>query len=227
MLKTCSKCGIEKEATEFHRSSRTRDGRQSRCITCANAYSREWRQANPEYEREYYSANRDRKRDYYAANREHRTEYNREYHAANRDRLREYIRKWRQENPDAVRAHANNRRARLINAEGEITADIIQDLFNRFPVCSCGQPTEHLDHIQPLSRGGSNLPDNLIPLCSACNLQKSAKTAEEYLLTLEDTLGAARYLLHTTAGGHSFNQEPIQITPGHQILWTVAYPNPL
>jgi 5-methylcytosine-specific restriction endonuclease McrA len=34
----------------------------------------------------------------------------------------------------------------------------------------CGQPA---DHVNPVSRGGSDSPTNLQALCSSCNLTKS------------------------------------------------------
>lgn len=41
------------------------------------------------------------------------------------------------------------------------------------PFCAeCGRPAEHLDHVQPIARGGTDQPANLQPLCSACNLAK-------------------------------------------------------
>lgn len=41
------------------------------------------------------------------------------------------------------------------------------------------------DHVVPLSRGGSNNIDNILPACKGCNCSKSAKTLEEYLSLLD------------------------------------------
>jgi len=37
----------------------------------------------------------------------------------------------------------------------------------------CGAPWEHIDHVKPISKGGSNWPANLRPACEPCNLRKS------------------------------------------------------
>lgn len=40
--------------------------------------------------------------------------------------------------------------------------------------------TFHIDHLHPISRGGSNDPDNLLPACKSCNSSKSARSIEEF-----------------------------------------------
>lgn len=46
---------------------------------------------------------------------------------------------------------------------------------------ACGSTEDlHVDHIIPLSRGGTNDLDNLQMLCSRCNLSKGTKTMEEW-----------------------------------------------
>jgi hypothetical protein len=37
MTKRCSKCGLVKELSDFHRSATSRDGRTSRCKSCRSA----------------------------------------------------------------------------------------------------------------------------------------------------------------------------------------------
>ena len=49
--------------------------------------------------------------------------------------------------------------------------------------CYCDEPAEHLDHVQPVSRGGVDEPRNLVPACAACNLSKADHTLAEWALS--------------------------------------------
>lgn len=40
--------------------------------------------------------------------------------------------------------------------------------------------TWNIDHLLPISRGGSNAPSNLVLSCESCNLSKNNKTAAEF-----------------------------------------------
>jgi 5-methylcytosine-specific restriction protein A len=41
------------------------------------------------------------------------------------------------------------------------------------PCALCDAPAEQLDHIRPVSRGGTDHPTNVQPLCAVCNRDKS------------------------------------------------------
>lgn len=45
----------------------------------------------------------------------------------------------------------------------------------------CDAPAAHLDHVQPLSRGGRDILSNVVPACASCNLSKAALTLAEWL----------------------------------------------
>lgn len=47
----------------------------------------------------------------------------------------------------------------------------------------CGALAEHLDHVVPLSKGGTDTEDNMVPACAGCNLSKGAKTLAEWAET--------------------------------------------
>lgn len=45
-MKKCSKCFIDKDTTEFHRHSGTKDGLQPDCKECKKGYRKKWYEAN-------------------------------------------------------------------------------------------------------------------------------------------------------------------------------------
>lgn len=47
----------------------------------------------------------------------------------------------------------------------------------------CGRDAEHLDHVEPLAKGGADAERNIVPACAQCNLSKGAKTLAEWALT--------------------------------------------
>lgn len=106
--------------------------------------------------------------------------------AGYRDRSREYLRAWLSENKDKVRVYFGNRRAREKGADGVYTEEDIVEInqSQNFSCTYCGASTKeeyHVDHIEPLSRGGSNWPRNLQILCPSCNMSKNAKNHCEFL----------------------------------------------
>ena len=144
---------------------------------------RDYRVANADkvrdYMRNYHAAHRDKSREsarkYRAANPEKDRERHRKYNAANKDKSRERLRKYRATHPDVVRAQKHRRRS-LINTSivDAPTARQIEEIM-REPCIYCGEPSEHLDHVIPLSRGGTHEIDNLVPACAKCNVSKWAK----------------------------------------------------
>ena len=48
---------------------------------------------------------------------------------------------------------------------------IKKDFYGK-PCVKCGKPADTIDHIVPVSRGGTNDTSNLQPLCRSCNQHK-------------------------------------------------------
>lgn len=46
--------------------------------------------------------------------------------------------------------------------------------------CGAEDVALQLDHVIPRSRGGSDLPENLVPACKPCNTSKGAKSVKEW-----------------------------------------------
>lgn len=105
--------------------------------------------------------------------------------ANNPERVREKSKRYRDTHPEAVTADRQMRRARLLQAEGVHTAKDIQILLSlqkyKCVYCSASiKDNYHIDHIEPLSKGGSNWPHNLQATCPKCNLNKHAKDPIKY-----------------------------------------------
>jgi len=155
--------------------------------------ARAWAAANPERKakrmRAWRTANREHRAEYQrkwrANNREHTAEYDRTRRAANREHEAERMRAYFAANPGMRAANKRRRRARMRGAEGTHTAADIQAQYTRQKgrCFWCGEKvgdTYHVDHVVPLSRGGSNGPENLVIACPACNLRKHDKLPHEW-----------------------------------------------
>lgn len=57
-------------------------------------------------------------------------------------------------------------------------------------VYGCGRPADHLDHIHPISRGGSNAIINMAAACTPCGQSKGDLTVMEWLLVLAAEIAA-------------------------------------
>lgn len=138
----------------------------------ARQYERKRRLENPEVkEMSRLSARK---------NREKRNAFSRLYYQKNKPFLIEKMKEYRNENKELFLNHVRKRRARIAGAEGSHTANDIKNILklqrNRCASCKIDVSSGyHIDHIFPISRGGSNSPDNLQILCEPCNKAKHAK----------------------------------------------------
>lgn len=63
----------------------------------------------------------------------------------------------------------------------EVRRAVLERDRNICRYCGASEPTMHVDHVIPISRGGSNDEDNLVAACPACNLSKHAKSVEDWM----------------------------------------------
>ena len=68
--------------------------------------------------------------------------------------------------------------SRDTGGEWEKTREIIFSRDNY--ICRyCGALAEHIDHVIPVCKGGTNDLDNLVAACASCNLSKGGRTPAE------------------------------------------------
>ena len=89
------------------------------------------------------------------------------------------------ENPDLVQNRLDRRKELEENARGYYTDSDIRKIRKELEdQCRfCSAPLNRggeIEHLTPLSRGGTNYPRNLTLACLNCNREKTNKTLEEY-----------------------------------------------
>lgn len=181
-MKTCRACGIEKPIEEFHKASKTPDGRQYRCKECAISAARQRALDNPEAKREADRRYRqtDRYRERRAArraaqrdtiNEQKRASYYR-HHDENLEKLRnrqadpEFRRKareryalWRERHPRA--AYASTLR-RFYDTTLEQFDAMVLAQEGRCAICDRSTPDLVVDHCHAQGHVRALL-------CPACN----------------------------------------------------------
>lgn len=179
-MKRCAKCGQEFPRTPdfFSLDKRNSDGLGASCRTCERErnriYMRERRKREPDLTARYYAKNRDKERERLDR-----------WNAANPDSVKERVKRWAQENRDKRRASELRRRAQKRQSGGDHTAaDIQRQCKAQKGKCYyCGVKVGdgyHVDHVVPLSRGGSNGPENIVIACPSCNSRKHDKLPHEW-----------------------------------------------
>lgn len=170
-VKPCIRCG----AVDRYKSGR--------CRPCAIKFAINWNERNPEKVKEI-----DRKR--HRKNAQKRNAKSKEWRKLNPERAKNNIIKWCEKNKNIMHIYYtksnHNRRARLKSCNGKVSLDIIDKLLklqNGRCAC-CGKKLDgkyHLDHIIPLTLGGTNTDDNVQLLLPKCNLRKGAKHPMDYM----------------------------------------------
>ncbi len=194
----CYKCGQLKPLADFYHDPKS--GRPwSQCRPCRNAQLREnYRHRGAEetkYRRDRYrnispeALEQKRKRELLRLQKEEikkkKAEYDREYHRRPEVRARDRARVTSENGRKRRRVIRHNRNA----MEGRFTQDDIERIakmqMGRCAICrkKIGKD-QHIDHIIPIKRGGTNWPRNLQLLCPPCNIKKSARDPLDHMRAL-------------------------------------------
>lgn len=149
---------------------------------------KKWRGINPGYHKEYGKR-------YYQKNYEKYKESGEKRYKDNP----EYLKKWRESNSEKVKKYIRNylktekgkasaqrgkfkRQAKERKTINTLTSqewlDILEAYNYRCAYCDIEFDCENLperDHVIPISKGGDNIKENVIPACRSCNAKKNNK----------------------------------------------------
>jgi 5-methylcytosine-specific restriction endonuclease McrA len=153
--------------------------KQSRCALCVKQRSRE-------YYRAHSTRIKQRVLQKYKENSltseqiEQRRKASRHYAEQHPDRILASVLHWQRSHPERHRllqaTHSSRRRANKARVLGTLTADEWREILVYFNhACAYCLRTDlplTQDHIIPLSRGGSDTKENVVPACSSCNSRK-------------------------------------------------------
>jgi len=110
------------------------------------------------------------------------------YNETHRDEIHAYMHDYVREHPEVSQRYRRRRRAWLAEAEGNFTPEEFrlkcEAYDNRCFYCDCEEVLV-ADHTTPLSRGGSDNIENIVPSCADCNNRKHTMTYDEFVETLD------------------------------------------
>ena len=176
-MKTCTRCKIEKELSEFIKHKNTKDGLNIYCKSCKKEYDKEHYQANKERYQE-------RRKERYQDNKERIKEQVKEYRQANKERLNEYERQRRQTDPlYKIKKNLRTRTSIAFKNKGYSKNTKTQEMLGvDWEICKAHIERQftkgmnwdnygewHIDHIIPLA--SAKTPERLKKLCHYSNLQ--------------------------------------------------------
>jgi 5-methylcytosine-specific restriction endonuclease McrA len=116
-------------------------------------------------------------REYNKKNREQHRKRSIEWTKNNPEKRKEIRKRWTEKNWDRIIAIAQNRRAAFGSISGEEWTELKKRCGGVCISCHRVRPLT-IDHIKPLSKGGTNTIENVQPLCKSCNSSKGAREVD-------------------------------------------------
>lgn len=156
-MKTCTKCGITKPETDFY-FRKDNNKYRNECKDCTKKFKAQ-RESKPGVKEERARKERERRK-------------------LHKDRINATLKKQRSTylKEKVKMQNANNsHKRRVITKDGTTTAELIEWKSTQIPICVYCGATHNLsiDHIVPLSKGGTHTTDNLALACLSCNYSKN------------------------------------------------------
>lgn len=183
--KTCSTCKQIRPVSEFRQSSRYRTGYVSCCKECQRKSARDWKRRNKERMREYNARQRA----------EHPERSKRWWASLTGEKRQRYLKdKRRRANTPKGRLYSLNRfhQRRSLIKKGDVTPKWIKQLRQTQTHCAyCGckftaDLRSTIDHVIPISKGGTHTKDNIVLACQSCNSSKGNRILESLPISFDN-----------------------------------------
>jgi len=186
--KQCKYCNTTKNTSSFATRKDT-GNTQNKCKECTYIYMKEYRTVNSDAILKNRTLNKENIN-------KNRVSSDRKYRDNNKAKIKEIGQKYRQTEKGRT-SHLNSeaKRRHLIKTKRynlpmviryPLTKELQNLLIQQNNQCNnCNidlSENKHLDHHVPLSKGGTHSIDNVVWLCRACNLKKSASMPTKLLL---------------------------------------------
>ena len=171
-LKRCTKCGENKPNTNeyFAFSNKSKGILRPSCKVCDKKYRENNKDSLTEYHKKYRENNKGKIKESW-----------KKYYENNKDKIKEY----RENNKDKIKGYTHKRRALKLGNGGSYTKSQWLDTLEYFDYkCAytgeCIKHSCHVEHIVPISKGGTSYIWNLVPSTASANLSKQNRDMEEW-----------------------------------------------
>lgn len=203
--KVCKVCNELKTFDCFSKNKKMKDGYLNKCKVCTKQYrqdnaehikeiGKKYREENKEIKNEYYQKNKEsikkKRKKRYETNKESENEYSKRYSQKNAESLKEKNKQYRNSDKGREVSYKRSLKRRSYKHKVQFTPHERSEILERdnwtCQYCNItvhdrhtgdwNTPDKaHIDHIVPLSKGGSSELNNLQVLCRTCNLSKNDK----------------------------------------------------
>lgn len=202
--KTCSRCKQTFNADNFAKDRSKKSGLSSACKLCLRERDKKYRLENCEKyllkAKTYRDKNKEicnqRTKNWQQQNKQKAYETAKKWRQSNKEKVKEYDRRYRQKltkeqrreerqkylqkNPNYYLDGNYQRRMRVNQQRFKVSKKEITKLKSQSCFYCQSQEKIVIDHVIPLSRGGSHSVGNLVSACQKCNLSKYNKFITEW-----------------------------------------------